>query len=153
MRENLDERICLSVEGQPAECLTCGLEDARVALAVTGSKRLHHAVDLLGLAGQTEAPQELPAIRGETGSGGRVRATLRVHVAVCVGEALCSPERLHQVQVSKLMQVHKGQQHLDVEVVSRGEKEMNMKKDDLALIPSGIAACQHIDLYFFFGLH
>lgn len=81
---NLDKWMWLWVAERLAQRLTCGLEDARVALAVTGSKRLHHAVDLLGLAGQTETPQELPAIRGETGSGSRVRVTLGAHVPVCV---------------------------------------------------------------------
>lgn len=44
---------------------TCGLEDTRVAEAVAGSEGLHHAVDLLGLAGQPEAPQELPGRSGQ----------------------------------------------------------------------------------------
>lgn len=38
---------------------TGALEDAGVAVAVSLSKRLHHSVDLLGFAGQTETPQEL----------------------------------------------------------------------------------------------
>lgn len=44
---------------------TCGLEDARVALAVSLGESLHHAVDLLGLARQPEAPQELSVRGGE----------------------------------------------------------------------------------------
>lgn len=44
--------------------LTCRLKDSGVALAVPRGKRLHHAIDLLGFAWQTEAPQELPVIRG-----------------------------------------------------------------------------------------
>ena len=47
----------------PSHVGTCGLKDARVAEAVSGGEGLHHAVDLLGLAWQPEAPQEL--------SGGR----------------------------------------------------------------------------------
>lgn len=43
----------------PSHTVTCGLEDAWVAEAVAGGKRLHHPVDLLGLAWQPEAPQEL----------------------------------------------------------------------------------------------
>lgn len=43
----------------PSHSGTCGLEDARVAETVSGGKSLHHAVDLLGLARQPEAPQEL----------------------------------------------------------------------------------------------
>ena len=43
----------------PSHTGTCGLEDAWVAEAVAGGKSLHHPVDLLGLAGQPEAPQEL----------------------------------------------------------------------------------------------
>lgn len=35
-------------------------EDVGIELAVTLSKRLHHAVNLLGFARQPEAPQELP---------------------------------------------------------------------------------------------
>lgn len=48
---------------------TCGLEDARVAEAVAGRERLHHAVDFLRLAGESEAPQELPAGKREPGGG------------------------------------------------------------------------------------
>lgn len=42
-------------------CGTCGLEDAGIALAVPGGKSLHHTINLLGLAGKSEAPQKLPA--------------------------------------------------------------------------------------------
>lgn len=59
----------------PSHTGTCGLEDTWVAEAVTGGKGLHHAVDLLGLAWQSKAPQEL--------SGGRTEPW-----AVEVGEAL-----------------------------------------------------------------
>ena len=44
----------------PPRTGTCGLEDAWVAEAVPGGKGLHHPVNLLGLARQPEAPQELP---------------------------------------------------------------------------------------------
>lgn len=40
---------------------TCGLEDTRIALAVPGGKRLHHAIDLLGFTRKSETPQKLPA--------------------------------------------------------------------------------------------
>lgn len=36
--------------------LTCGLEDPRVAQAISGREGLHHAVDLLRLSGKSEAP-------------------------------------------------------------------------------------------------
>lgn len=45
-------------------CSTCGLEDAGIALAVPGGKRLHHTINLLGFAGKSEAPQKLPATAG-----------------------------------------------------------------------------------------
>ena len=45
---------------------TGGLEDPGVALAVAGCEGLHHPVDLLGLAGQPETPQEL-SVRGRKG--------------------------------------------------------------------------------------
>lgn len=62
-----DNEGVIHMTGQkPALCLTCRLEDSRVTLAVTGGKRLHHAVNLLGFTGQTETPQELPVnqVRG-----------------------------------------------------------------------------------------
>lgn len=46
-------------EGSP----TCGLEDAGVALAVTGRKGLHHPVNLLSFSRETKAPQKLSARR------------------------------------------------------------------------------------------
>lgn len=39
--------------------LTSGLEDTSVTVAVARGESLHHTVNLLGLAGQPEAPQEL----------------------------------------------------------------------------------------------
>lgn len=48
---------------QPALCLTCRLEDPRVALAVPRGERLHHTVNLLGFTWQTETPQELPTVK------------------------------------------------------------------------------------------
>lgn len=63
---------------------TCGLEDTGIAEAVASGERLHHPVNLLGLARQPEAPEELPG--GRTGlwaaawagaSGGPGQATLR----------------------------------------------------------------------------
>lgn len=43
------------------ECSVTGaLEHAVVAATVSLGEGFHHAVDLLGLAGQPEAPQELP---------------------------------------------------------------------------------------------
>lgn len=42
--------------------LTCRLEHAWVALTVSRSKRLHHPINLLGLAGQPEAPQKLSSV-------------------------------------------------------------------------------------------
>jgi len=42
-------------------CSTCGLEDAGIALAIPGGKRLHHTINLLGFARKSEAPQKLPA--------------------------------------------------------------------------------------------
>lgn len=44
----------------PSHMGTCGLEHAWVAKTVSGGKRLHHPIDLLGLAWQPEAPKELP---------------------------------------------------------------------------------------------
>lgn len=44
----------------PPRTGTCGLEDARVTEAISSGKGLHHPIDLLGLARQPEAPQELP---------------------------------------------------------------------------------------------
>lgn len=38
---------------------TCALKHSGVAATVSLGERLHHAVDLLSLAGQPEAPQEL----------------------------------------------------------------------------------------------
>ena len=49
---------------------TCGLEDARVAQAVAGRERLHHAVDFLSLTRKSEAPQELPAEKWTGGDDG-----------------------------------------------------------------------------------
>lgn len=43
----------------PGSC-TYGLKDAGVAGAVSLSEGLHHAIDLLSLARQTETPQKLP---------------------------------------------------------------------------------------------
>lgn len=40
---------------------TSALEDPRVAVTVSLGKGLHHPVNLLSLARQTETPQELPA--------------------------------------------------------------------------------------------
>lgn len=51
---------------------TCGLEDARVAEAVARGERLHHPVDLLGLARQPEAPEELPEGGAGLWAAGRV---------------------------------------------------------------------------------
>ena len=42
------------------ELVTCGPEDSGVTEAVASSEGLHHAVNLLGLTRQPEAPQELP---------------------------------------------------------------------------------------------
>lgn len=53
---------------------TCGLEDARVAEAVARGERLHHPVDLLGLARQPEAPEELPGGGAGLWAAGRVGA-------------------------------------------------------------------------------
>lgn len=39
---------------------TCALKHAGVTATVSPGERLHHAVDLLSLAGQPKAPQELP---------------------------------------------------------------------------------------------
>lgn len=68
----------------PPHTGTCGLEDAWVAEAVSSGKGLHHPIDLLGLARQPEAPQELP---GE-GTGlwavgwvGTLRDTLKSYTA------------------------------------------------------------------------
>lgn len=41
---------------------TGALEDARVAVAVSLSKGLHHSINLLGFTRQTETPQELSAV-------------------------------------------------------------------------------------------
>lgn len=43
---------------------TCGLEDAGIALAVPGGKRLHHTINFLGFARKSEAPQKLPTTAG-----------------------------------------------------------------------------------------
>lgn len=40
--------------------LTSALEDARIAVAVSLCKSLHHSVNLLGFSRQTEAPKKLP---------------------------------------------------------------------------------------------
>lgn len=56
---------------RPQPALTRGLEDAGVAQAVASRERFHHAVDLLRLARESEAPQELPA-------GGREPGDMRI---------------------------------------------------------------------------
>lgn len=47
-----------------AVCTVCvftsALEDARVAVAVSLCKGLHHSINLLGFSRQTEAPKKLP---------------------------------------------------------------------------------------------
>lgn len=48
------------VFGEHEERVTCGPEDPWVTEAVASSEGLHHAVNLLGLTGQPETPQELP---------------------------------------------------------------------------------------------
>lgn len=65
------------------QALTCGLEDARVALAVPLGKGLHHPVDLLRLPGQPEAPQELPA---------------KSEASRCFGVPRCPPAMLMSLQ-------------------------------------------------------
>lgn len=40
---------------------TCGLKDTSIAGAISLSEGLHHAIDLLSLAWETETPQKLPA--------------------------------------------------------------------------------------------
>lgn len=52
----IDESVCV--------WCTCGLEDARIALAVPGGECLHHTINLLGFTGESEAPQKLPATAG-----------------------------------------------------------------------------------------
>lgn len=69
--------MVVSLKQSKPSVLTCRLKDSGVALAVPGGKRLHHAVDLLGFTWQTEAPQELPAIRG--GGLSRLMPRVRVH--------------------------------------------------------------------------
>ena len=49
--------------GDQVRVRTRGLEDPRVALAVALSEGLHHAVDLLSVTWQPEAPKEL-SVRG-----------------------------------------------------------------------------------------
>lgn len=46
----------------PGSC-TCGLKDTGVAGAVSLSKGLHHAIDLLSLTWEAETPQKLPVDR------------------------------------------------------------------------------------------
>lgn len=41
--------------------VTGALEDARVTVAVSLSKSLHHSINLLGFTRQTKTPQELSA--------------------------------------------------------------------------------------------
>ena len=53
----------MRVDACAAHVYTSALEDAGVAVAVSLSKGLHHAVYLLRLPRQTEAPQELSARR------------------------------------------------------------------------------------------
>ena len=48
------------VLGGREELVTCGPEDSGVTEAVASSEGLHHAVNLLGLTRQPEAPQEVP---------------------------------------------------------------------------------------------
>lgn len=48
------------VPGGHEGLITCGPEDSGVTEAVASSEGLHHAVNLLGLTRQPEAPQELP---------------------------------------------------------------------------------------------
>ena len=45
---------------------TCGGEHPGVELAVSLREALHHSVNLLGLTGQTEAPEELPVVMTTT---------------------------------------------------------------------------------------
>lgn len=59
----LVEVFCLAmfqVPGDVPGSCTYGLKDAGVAGAVSLSEGLHHAIDLLSLARQTETPQKLP---------------------------------------------------------------------------------------------
>lgn len=51
---------CPQAPGMPAP--TCGLENPRVAQAVSLSKGFHHPVNLLGLSREAEAPQKLPGL-------------------------------------------------------------------------------------------
>lgn len=117
--------------------LTCGLEDTGVALAVPLGKRLHHPVDLLRFPGQPETPQELPA-RSEVSRcfGGSTQplsplTSLRppaspLPVLPAVTRLSCrplhSPQGLHEVEVSELVQLHEGMQDLDVELVPAGTR-------------------------------
>lgn len=55
---------------------TCGLEDPRVAQAVSLGKGFHHPVNLLGLSGEAKAPEKLPELEGEPGVGARTSRNL-----------------------------------------------------------------------------
>lgn len=103
------------------QALTCGLEDTRVALAVPLGKGLHHPVDLLCLPWQPEAPQELPVERELWCSfgGSMVPSSLKGRTQL---PAPYSPQGLHKVEVSEFMQLHKGMQDLDVELIPVGTK-------------------------------
>lgn len=54
-------QVMVQVPGDVPGSGTCGLKDAGVAGAVSLSEGLHHAIDLLSLAWETETPQKLPA--------------------------------------------------------------------------------------------
>lgn len=112
------------------QALTCGLEDTRVALAVPLGKGLHHPVNLLCLPWQPEAPQELPVVSEFGADLGAPRfhshtqpsqppTTPKGHAQL---PAPYSPQGLHKVEVCEFMQLHKGMQDLDVELIPVGTK-------------------------------
>lgn len=52
--------LCLLTVNWYTHTCTCALKHSGVTATVSLGKRLHHAIDLLSLARQPEAPQELP---------------------------------------------------------------------------------------------
>ena len=74
--------VCVSACMRVCVSGTCGLEDARIALAVPGCKRLHHTINLLGFARKSEAPQKLPTT-AETERDNGVTDHTQIYLTVC----------------------------------------------------------------------
>lgn len=62
---------------------TCGLEDPGVAQAVSLGKGFHHPVNLLGLSGEAEAPEKLPALERSWVQAPRLAEAPRCSLSPC----------------------------------------------------------------------